>query len=108
MTRDITIKALSALLNGKNGKFGGVSKYDGRVNTTVKDNILYLHDNAIIKIVNDTLFVRIHTNSVTTRERLNGLNKFGYNISLVQRKRIPILNGEKVEDLYKWYKIDKI
>ena len=104
---EVTKESIKAFLNHRNGKFGGISQYDGLQNTTVKDDVFYLHDNAIMKLVNNELFIRVHTNSVITRRRINGLSCFGYNVSLVQRKFKPILNGETVTDLYKWYKINK-
>lgn len=99
MTRQVSKDCISALLTGQN-------KTEG--NTAVIDGTLYLFGNSIMRLENDDLFIRIHTNSNTTRERLNTLSNYGYNIAVVQRKGIPFLNGKAVDDLYEWHKISKV
>ena len=99
MTRQVSKDCVSALLNGINRTVS---------NTFVQDGTLYLFNNAIMKRVNDDLFIRIHTNSATTRERLNTLNLFGYDCHVVQRKGDVFVNGQLVDDYYKWIKIDKV
>ena len=112
--RTVTEKSLRAFFNHKNGKFGGVctnqyagSAY-GKVNTEVKDDTLYLFGNAIAKLVNDDLYVRVVACTNTTRERLNGLGEFGYKISVTQRNYNAFINGKEVMDYMQWQKIEKI
>ena len=114
MAREISIKAVKALLNGKNCKLGGVcmntyadSAY-GKVNTEIKDDTLYLFGNAIMKIVNGNLYARIVCNTTTTRERLNTLSMFGYNISVTQRNWNAHVNGQEVKDYNTWFKVQKV
>ena len=106
--RKVSEKSIRAFLNGKNGKFGGVSKYNGMQNTTVKDGKFYLFDNCIAKFEDGDLYVRIHTNSNTTRERLNTLSWLGgYDLSVTQRNWDAYINGKKVEDYMAWHKVSK-
>lgn len=99
MTRQVSKDSISALLTGQNRTVS---------NTSVIDNKLYLFGNNIIKIEDGDVFVRLVVNSVTTRERINCLHNFGYNISVVQRKGVPFINGKAVNDLYEWHKVNKI
>ena len=99
MTRQVSKDCVSALLTGQNRTVG---------NTSVIDNKLYLFGNNIIKIEDGDVYVRLIVNSVTTRERLNTLSNYGYNIAVVQRKGVPFLNGKAVNDLYEWVKINKV
>ena len=99
MTRQVSKDSISALLTGHNKTVS---------NTSVIDNKLYLFGNNIIKIEDGDVFVRLVVNSVTTRERLNTLSNYGYNITVVQRKGIPFINGKAVNDLYEWHKISKV
>lgn len=96
--RTVTEKALRAFLNGKNTVVS---------NTMVADNKLYLFGNCIAKIEDGKLFVRIYYNSVTTRERLNGLSWFGYDISVTQRDWVAYINGKEVTDDMAWVEINK-
>lgn len=106
--RTVTENAIKAFLNGKNCKLGGKQYYTKTQNTTIQDGVLYLHDNAIAKLVNGELYVRFAGwGSVTTRERLNGFGKFGYKISVCQHDHQQLINGE-IADLYKWYHIQKV
>ena len=113
MAREVSINACKALLNGKNCKLGGVCNNSyagmgyGEINTEIKDGTMYLFGNAIAKLVGDDLYVRIHTNSNTTRERLNTLYMFGYDISVCQRNYNAYINGKEVQDYYAWQKINK-
>ena len=43
--RKVTKESVKAFLQHKNGKFGGISNYNGRQNTEVKDDTLYLFGN---------------------------------------------------------------
>ena len=106
--RTVTENAIKAFLNGKNCKLGGKQFYTKTQNTEIRDNVLYLHENAIAKLVNGELYVRFAGwGSVTTRERLEGFKSFGYKISVCQRNHQQLINGE-VADLYKWYHIQKV
>lgn len=106
--RTVTEKAIKAFLNGKNCKLGGKQFEKGTQNTEIKDGVLYLHENAIAKLVNGELYVRFAGwGSVTTRERLQGFREFGYKINVCQSHHEQYLNGE-VADLYKWYHIKRI
>ena len=78
-------------------------------NTTVKDDKFYLFGNCIAKFENNDLYVRFYINSNTTRERLNALGNIGgYRISATQRKFVPYLNGNKVENEMTWVKVNKV
>lgn len=99
MTRQVSMDSVSALLTRQNRTVSNTSVIDGK---------LYLFGNNIIKLDNDDLYIRIHTNSVTTRERLNTLNKFGYNCHVKQVKGNVFVNGKAVNDYMEWIKIDKV
>lgn len=105
--RKITEQTLKAFLNHKNCKLGGISSYSGKQRVEIKDDTLYIHENAIAKLVNGELYVRIVVGSPTTRERLHGFRYFGFDISVSQHKHEQYINGE-LADLYKWYHIEKI
>lgn len=96
--RLVTEKALKAFLNGVNTSVS---------NTMVADDKLYLFGNCIAKIEDGKLFVRIYYNSTTTRERLNGLSWFGYDIRVSQRDWIPYINGKEITDEMEWVEIHK-
>lgn len=112
MAREVTVKAIKSLLNHRNGKFGGKCTFRycdayGTVNTEIKDDVMYLHENEIAKLENGELYVRFAGyGTVTTRERLQGFSEFGYKISVCQKDFTQYINGE-VADLYKWYHIEK-
>lgn len=106
--RKITEQTLKAFLNHKNCKLGGISSYSGKQRVEIKDDTLYIHENAIAKLINDELYVRIVIGSPTTRERLQSFSEFGYRISVCQRNHEQYLNGKLVDDLYKWYHIQKV
>lgn len=106
--RKVSEQSIMAFLNGRNGKFGGVSNYNGRQNTTVKDGKFYLFGNCIAKFENNELYVRLVCPSATTFERLNALGYLGgYKLGVYQHKFEPYLNGELVTDYDKWYKVSK-
>lgn len=113
--KKVTEQSIKALLNGQNVKLGGICKNTysefggyGYQNTEVDNGGLYLFGNCIAKLENNNLYVRIHTNSNTTRERLNGFSEFGYKLSVTQKNFQAYINGEKVEDYYKWYKVERV
>ena len=112
--RKVTEQSIKAFLNHRNGKFGGVCTNSyagcgyGEINTEVDNGGLYLFGNCIAKLKNNDLYVRIHTLSNTTRERLNGFSEFGYKLSVSQKDWQAYINGEKVEDYYKWYKVERV
>ena len=99
MARQVTKESISLFLNHVNC---GVS------NTTVSDDRLLLFGNCIAQFEGDDLFIRIHTLSRTTLERLNGFNLFGYNCHVKQVKGVAFVNGQLVTDYNKWIKIDKV
>ena len=100
--RKVTKESVKAFLQHKNGKFGGISNYNGRQNTEVKDDILYLFGNAIAKWENDQIFFRMAGwTSLTTTERLSGL---GLPISI--RKGTASIRGQEI-DTYTWYPLNK-
>ena len=100
--RKVTKESVKAFLQHKNGKFGGVSTYNGRQNTEVKDDTLYLFGNAIAKWENDEIFFRMAGwTSPTTTERLSGL---GLPISI--RKGTASIRGQEI-DTYTWYPLKK-
>lgn len=82
MARDITEKAVRALIAGHNFK---------QSNTQVKDNSMYLFGNMIATKEGRELKISLcGWNTLTTRERLNGLPR----VNIKQVKGIPYLNGE--------------
>ena len=100
--RKVTKESVRAFLQHKNGKFGGISNYNGRQNTEVKDDTLYLFGNAIAKWENDEIFFRMAGwTSPTTTERLSGL---GLPISI--RKGTASIRGQEI-NTYTWYPLKK-
>ena len=85
MSRQITEEAVSAFETGK--KFC-------KSNTTVtSDGKMYLFGNKIAEYVDGVLQVSMcGYNTVTTRERLNGLT----GVSATTKRGIPYINGEEV------------
>lgn len=89
--RKITEQACKALINGGNF-YGG--------NTRVENNAMYLFSNKIAKIENGELHICFcGWDSLTTKERLNGL------MELWQYKR-PFYTGN-LPNLNKWYNMGK-
>ena len=100
--RKVTKESVKAFLQHKNGKFGGVSTYNGKQNTEVKDDTLYLFGNAIARWENDEIFFRMAGwTSPTTTERLSGL---GLPISV--RKGTASIRGQEI-DIHIWYPLKK-
>ena len=90
--RNITQKAIKNFLNGKRWT---------EKNTHTENFKLYLHGNLIAKIDDGRLFICLQGwNTVTTRERLNGLP----GVKLTQKNFEPYLNGEKINS-WQWYEI---
>ena len=107
--KTVTENAIKAFLNGKNCKLVGKQRDTRTQNTEIKDGVLYLHENAIAKLINGELYVSFAGwGSVTTRRRLEGFRRFGFDISVSQHKHEQYLNGKKVDDLYKWHHIKRI
>ena len=102
MTREVTTKSIRAFLQHRNAKFGGKQYYTHTQNTEIKDDVLYLHENAIAKWVNGRIYFTLAGwNTVTTRERLRGL---GLPISCRQGK--AYIRGQQI-DINTWYPLDK-
>ena len=96
MSRRITQEICSAFLNGYK-----MSKSNSHVTITDEGAELYLHDNKIAKRENGKLLVSMAGwDSVTTRERLNGLP----GVSIFQKDWEQYLNGEII-DPCGWYTI---
>ena len=102
MARLVTEKSVRAFLQHKNGKFGGVSTYNGKQNTEVKDDTLYLFGNAIAKWQDGKIFFRMAGwTSPTTTERLSGL---GLRISV--RKGTASIRGKEINSCT-WYPLEQ-
>lgn len=100
--RKVTKESVKAFLQHRNGKFGGISNYNGKQNTEVKDDTLYLFGNAIMKWENNQIFFRMAGwTSPTTTERLSGL---GLPISI--HKGTASIRGQEI-DIYTWYPLEK-
>lgn len=70
-------------------------------NTKVRGNTLYLHDNPIIQVRDDGVYIQTcGWNTITTRERLSGLPK----VSVYSHKRQLHLNGAPWDG--NWIKVD--
>ena len=93
MTRQITFEACQAFESGR--KFC-------KSNTTVtSDGKMYLFGNKIAEYVDGKLRVSLcGWNSITTRERLNGLT----DVSICTRNYQPYLNGEPISS-YATYEV---
>jgi hypothetical protein len=91
MSRQITENAVRALLLGDNFKQSNTEIKYGKYNDVA---VMYLFDNEIAFYSPTTKILEITTagwNTVTTRERLNGLP----NVSVTQRKGKLYLNGKE-------------
>ena len=91
MSRQITEKAVRALLLGDNFKQSNTEVKYRKYNDVA---VMYLFDNEIAFYSPTTKILEITTagwNTVTTRERLNGLP----NVSVTQRKGQLYLNGKE-------------
>jgi hypothetical protein len=90
--RKITIEAVKAFLND------GIFKKD---NTRVENGRIFLHGNLIAEKRKDGIYISLAGwNTVTTRERLNGLP----NVRINQKNYVPYLNGKAINSS-EWYKI---
>ena len=90
MSRQITENAINAFLAGRNFKQSNTEVKYSKYNCV---SVMYLFDNeiAIYNPVNKVLEITTAGwNTVTTRERLNGLP----NVSVTQRKGQLFLNGQ--------------
>ena len=91
MSRQITENAVRAFLLGDNFKQSNTEVKYGKYNDVA---VMYLFDNEIAFYSPTTKILEITTagwNTVTTRERLNGLP----NVSVTQRKGQLYLNGKE-------------
>ena len=91
MSRQITENAVRALLAGGNFKQSNTEVKYSKYNDVA---VMYLFDNEIAFYSPTTKILEITTagwNTVTTRERLNGLP----NVSVTQRKGQLYLNGKE-------------
>ena len=85
MTRQITYEAVSAFESGR--------PYCKSNTTVTSDGKMYLFGNKIAEYVDGVLQVSMcGYNTVTTRERLNGLT----GVSATTKRGIPYINGEEV------------
>jgi hypothetical protein len=90
--RVVTRRAISALMNGKDITVD---------NTMVRGDTLYLHGNPIIQVREDGVYIQTcGWNTITTRERLNGLPK----VRVYSHKRQLHLNGAPWDG--NWIKVD--
>lgn len=90
--RVVTRRAIDALMNGKDITVD---------NTKVRGDTLYLHGNPIIQVRQDGVYISTSGwNTVTTRERLNGLPK----VRVYSHKRQLHLNGVPWDG--NWIKVD--
>lgn len=93
--RKITQQIANSFLLGKALKIN---------NTETDGKAVYLHNNKIAEITEEGLKVSLAGwNTVTTRERLNGiLYEFGLNTNIRQKDYEPYLNG-KLINCNEWY-----
>lgn len=90
--RIVTRRAIDALIEGRDMTLD---------NTKVRGNTLFLHDNPIIQVREDGVYIQIcGWNTITTRERLNGLPK----VRVYSHKRQLHLNGVPWDG--NWIKVD--
>lgn len=83
--RQITEIMANAFWNGETKKLA---------NTEVKNKEMYLHGNKIAWVENNKLYFTLcGWNTVTTRERLNGLE-----VGISQKNFKPYWNGEEIND----------
>lgn len=105
--REVTKQAIKAFMGHKNKKLGGKCTFRycesyGKVNTEIKDDVLYLFGNAIAKFVNGKIMFRMAGwNSPTTRERLSGLG-----LSITSIKGVPHIKGQEINTDV-WYPLER-
>ena len=92
--RKVTEQIATAFINGESKTVG---------NTTTDGSAVFLHGNKIAEKRNNTIsFTLAGWNTVTTRERLNGLlNALGSSAGFNQKKGEPYFNG-KLINADKW------
>ena len=98
MSRQITKEIVKAFMNDVAKRIN-----NSEVHTDFISTRLYLHNNCIAIKKKDTGRIEVSMagwNTVTTRERLNGLP----NVRVTQKDFIPYLNGKEI-DPYEWYAI---
>jgi hypothetical protein len=95
--RKITEQIANAFARGMNYAQG---------NTMTAEGNIYLHGNKIIKTESDGVYMSLAGwNTVTTRERLNGVSsELGYKASFTQKNFEPYLNNKPIND-DTWYKV---
>ena len=90
--RVVTRRAIDALMEGRDMTLD---------NTKVRGDTLFLHDNPIIQVREDGVYISTSGwNTVTTRDRLNGLPK----VRVYSHKRQLHLNGVPWDG--NWTKVD--
>ena len=90
--RIVTRRAIDALMEGREITID---------NTKVRGDTLFLHDNPIIQVREDGVYISTSGwNTVTTRDRLNGLPK----VRVYSHKRQLHLNGVPWDG--NWIKVD--
>lgn len=98
MSRQITEIMARKFMNDESYRLS-----NSEVRTDYISTRLYLHNNLIAKKEKATGKIEVSMagwNTVTTRERLNGLP----NVRVTQKDFIPYLNGKEI-DPYEWYAI---
>lgn len=95
--KKITEKIAIAFAKGANKSCG---------NTASRNGALYLHGNKIAEKREDGIYMSLAGwNTVTTRERLNGLAQvLGLEASFNQKAFEPYLNGKRISECA-WYKV---
>ena len=97
--RKVTEQIIRAFESGKNLR---VSNSEVKADAT--GVYMYLFGNLIAKKENNKLFITMAGyNTVTTRERLNGIK----GVSLCQRNYTPYLNGKEI-DSCEWYEVGQV
>ena len=98
MSRQVTEKTIRKFLNNENFKLSSTE-----VKTDMEITRLYLFGNCIARKNNLTNKIEITLagyNTVTTRERLNGLP----NVNICSKNFTPYLNGKEI-DSDSWYTV---
>jgi hypothetical protein len=95
--KKITETIATAFAQGRNKSLG---------NTAARDNAFYLHGNKIAEKREGGIYMSLAGwNTVTTRERLNGLAYvLGLDASFTQKAFEPYLNGKRIEACA-WHKV---
>ena len=97
--RKVTEQIIRAFESNKN-----ITVSNSQVKADTKGTYMYLFGNLIAKKENNKLFITMAGyNTVTTRERLNGIK----GVSLCQRNYTPYLNGKEISS-YEWYEVEQV